>query len=121
METILSKIAVTETADEALVEALKRVNDGFQGGRVTKTDLASWLISQGSGKLNQEAINEIHQAHFNQVAYLGALVKRLKSAGQNTLGPEEIATLSALLKSQDGLKRKGRRAPNEETVITEAA
>lgn len=120
METVLSKIAVTDIADNALSDALNKVNTNFMGGRVTKTDLASWLIIQAAAKLNQEAINEIHQAHFNQVLYLETLVKKLKASKQESLGQEEMAALAAILKS-DTTKRRTKRVPTEEIQIMEKA
>lgn len=121
METVLAKIAVTESADHALAEALKRVNEDFKGGRITKTDLASWFISQGLTGLNAERVEEIRQAHFNQVVYLDSIVKKLKSNGQDCLGAEEIAALSALLRNQDSGKRRGRKAQLEETPADQVA
>jgi hypothetical protein len=115
METVLSKIAITESADQALAEALKKVNQDFNGGRITKTDLASWFVSQGLAGLNAERIEEVRQAHFNQVIYLDAIVKKLKSNGQDCLGPDEIAALSALLRNQDSGKRRGRKASTDES------
>lgn len=121
MEAVLSKIAISETADQALVEALKNVNQDFNGGRITKTDLASWFLSQGLAELSAERIEEIRQAHFNQVVYLDAIVKKLKSNRQDSLGPEEIAALSALLRNQDSGKRRGRKAQQEENSTEQAA
>ena len=121
METVLAKIAVTESADQALAEALKKVNEDFKGGRVTKTDLASWFVSQGLANLNAERIDEVRQAHFNQVTYLDTIVKKLKSNRQDSLGPDEIAALSALLRNQESGKRRGRKASTEESNTEQAA
>ena len=85
-ENNLAKIAISSSADEALVKSLERVNQNFEGGRVTKTDLASWLIQRASDSLTDAVIEEIHQAHFNQVVYLEALVKKLKASGGENLG-----------------------------------
>ena len=113
-ENNLAKIAISSSADEALVKSLERVNQNFEGGRVTKTDLASWLIQRASDSLTDAVIEEIHQAHFNQVVYLEALVKKLKASGRENLGVEELSALQAIL-GQQSTKRRSRaaKAPDE--------
>jgi hypothetical protein len=106
-ETTLAKIAVSSNADEALSKFLERVNQNFEGGRVTKTDLASWCILHVSESLTDSVIEEIHQAHFNQVVYLETLVRKMKASGRENLGPEELSALQALL-GQQTTKKRGR-------------
>ena len=101
----LSKIAITSSAEEALSTALDRTNKDFEGGRVTKTDLASWLITRSAAALDAPSIDEIQRAHFNQVMYLEALIKKLKSSGRENLGADEMATLQAMLGQQTTKKR----------------
>ena len=104
-ETNLAKIAVTTSADNELTQALDRVNHDFEGGRVTKTDLASWLIQRAASTLDAPAIEEVQRAHFNQVVYLESLVRKLKSAGRDNLGSDELANLQAMLGQQTTKKR----------------
>ena len=104
-ETTLAKIAITPSSDNDLCRALDRINQDFEGGRVTKTDLASWLIQKAAGTLDEPAIEEIRRAHFNQVVYLETLVKKLKASGRDNLGTEEKATLQAMLGQQTTKKR----------------
>lgn len=96
-ETNLAKIAITTSSDEALSRALEQVNQDFDGGRVTKTDFASWLLLRAANALDASAIEEVRKAHFNQIAYLETLVKKLKSSNRDNLGPEELATLQSML------------------------
>jgi hypothetical protein len=104
-ESQLAKIAVSTQADEALSKSLERVNTDFLGGRISKTDLASWFFIQGANQLNEEKIEEVRKAHFNQVVYLDGLVKKLKSEGKENLGPDEIAALQSMLSQQTAKKR----------------
>lgn len=106
MENQLAKIAVTPEADRGLGEALKRINENFMGGRVTKTELGSWLINEAVANLDEETINKIHQTHFSQVIYLEAMVKKLKAAGKETLGTEEVSAIQSMLQVQIGKKRQ---------------
>ena len=104
-EVIFSKTGISPSADEALSKSVERVNRGFEGGRVTKSDLASWFILHAAGTLDESGVGEIHKAHFNQVTYLEVLVKKLKASGRENLGPDELATLQAMLGQQTTKKR----------------
>lgn len=63
-ETNLAKIAITASSDNDLSGALDRVNRDFEGGRVTKTDMASWLILRAISTLDEAAIEEIRKAQL---------------------------------------------------------
>ena len=104
-EMNLSKIAIIPAADTELSDALRQVNENFDGGRITKTDLASWFISRAASSLDDASIAEIRRAHFNQVVYLDGLVKKLKSSGKENLGPDDLAALQAMLGQQSTKKR----------------
>jgi hypothetical protein len=107
MENTLAKIAISTASDEALSKSLERVNQNFDGGRVSKTDLASWFLIQGTKSLDDSSVEEIRQAHFNQVTYLETLVKKLKTTGRDSLAASEVATLQAML-SQQSTKKRGK-------------
>jgi hypothetical protein len=119
-EIILAKIAISKPADEALNQSIDKINEGFDGGRVTKTDLASWFILQFGNALDSTRIEEIRRAHFNQVVYLESLVKKLKSSGRENLGPEELSALQAML-GQETMKKRSRLKKEPDSGISEAA
>ena len=104
-ENNLAKIAVSSVADEALSKSLERINQSFDGGRVTKTELTSWYLLRSANTLDDAMIDEIHKAHFDQVVYLENLVKKMKASGRDSLGPEELSTLQAMLGQQTQKKR----------------
>lgn len=112
-ETNLAKIAIAANADEALSRALEQVNKDFDGGRITKTDFASWLLLRAANSLDTSAIEEVRKAHFNQIAYLETLVKKLKSSNRDNLGPDELATLQSML-VQQSTKRRPRTTKQKE-------
>lgn len=114
-ENQLAKIAITSSSDAELSRALERINQDFEGGRVTKSDLASWFIQRGATGLDTPAIEEIRGAHFNQVVYLETLVKKLKSSGRDNLGADEMATLQAML-GQQTTKKRGRATKGESSA-----
>lgn len=105
-KTALAKIAITSASDDALVVAINHVNQNFEGGRVTKTDLASWFIAKGATALSDTEVEDIRRAHFNQVVYLEALVKKLKSTGRENLGADELSALQGMLGQQTTKKRQ---------------
>jgi len=116
-ESNLAKIAITSSSDTELSHALDRVNQNFEGGRVTKTDFASWLILRAISTMDESVIEEVRKAHFNQVVYLETMVKKLKTSGRDNLGPEELSALQAMLGQQTTKKRsrplKAAESPNE--------
>jgi hypothetical protein len=114
MENQLAKIAISISSEEALTKAFDIVNLDFDGGRVSKADLASWLISQGARGMDQTVIQEIRQAHFNQVKYLENLVKKMKASGRDSLRSEEIADLQSLVSQQATKKRNRTSKPSED-------
>lgn len=107
-ESKLAKIAISVAADEALTKSLKNINQGFDGGRITKAELATWCILQTATDMDASAIEEIRQAHFNQISYLESMLKRLKSARKDHLDSEGLTELQSML-SQQNTKKKTRR------------
>jgi hypothetical protein len=120
MENQLAKIAISSVSDEALSKSLDRVNQNFEGGRVSKADLASWFVIHGARGLDDSGIEEIRQAHFNQVTYLETLVKKLKTSGRDSLAAQEVATLQAMLSQQSTKKRSKSFTKQAETAPDEA-
>lgn len=113
-ENTLAKIAITTDSDAALVQALEKVNKNNPGGRVTKTDLASWFILKSATDLTDQSIDQIRTAHFNQVAYLDSLVRGLKQSGRDSLSMDEILNLQTMMKQQN-TKRRARAANSKPT------
>ena len=96
---------ISSIADDALATIVERVNDGFQGGRVTRSQAVSWILLRQSERMNDTFIREIREDHFDEVALLEVALRQAKSSGK--LSPE----LRALLQKQvlggvdDGKKR----------------
>ncbi len=75
-----SKILITQEADQHLEQMLKTVNQDFSSGRVKKTQLASWILTNFFAKSFSKEIERIRAAHFDRIAHLKALVKKLEAA-----------------------------------------
>jgi hypothetical protein len=89
----LAKIAVSTEADKFLDQTLEKVNHENSGGRVTKADLASWLVLAMQAEMNTQTIEKIRKAYFNQAVYLENLLRTLKKNGRDSLNAEELARL----------------------------
>lgn len=94
MENKISKIGISSTADEALDRMVIKANDGFNGGRVSKNDLTSWIICEFEKRFDAN-LEHIRKDHFDQVAYLESVVREMKQAKRDGSVLPEIGTLLA--------------------------
>ena len=90
------KIALSQDSDQILNQAIDQINQGFLGGRVTKFDLASWIIQDSLQHLTDSKIESIRKQFFNELFYLETIVKLNRSQGQSKLTPEQIEILRTL-------------------------
>lgn len=102
----LAKIAISTDADSMLDRTMEQINGGNPGGRVTKAELASWLIIRASSQLTEMLIEEIRMEHFNQVTYLDNLLKAAKRSGRSTLTTEELERFQAITRRREQLKKR---------------
>jgi len=100
------KIAVTPEAETILLEALKRVNDDFLGGKVTKLDLASWAIQHVLENMPDAIIEKIRKRFFNEVCYLETVLKQTRASGQDRLSVEQVSALQDMLSPKHEKTRK---------------
>lgn len=100
MEIKIAKIGVSTDADQALDRMLSKSNDGFTGGRVSKNDLASWIVLHFENHGFDNALEKIRKDHFDQVAYLESVVKEMKQARKSGAAMPDINTLLAPVASQ---------------------
>ena len=92
----IAKITVTKEAEELLTGLMKRVNEGFNNGRVNRQDLASWLLTKSCNESDETLIENIRADHFDAIMMFEALLKKSKESG--VLVPE----LQGFLKQQLG-------------------
>ncbi len=119
MAAKLAKIAITTEADQALEAMLSKVNEGFRGGRVGEQELASWaIIMQLAGSGIDGCLEAIRAAHFDDVAYLGAVVKELRSARRAGGSVDVRAMLAPLVAAPD---QPGRGSRSRKAQATDAA
>jgi hypothetical protein len=93
----IQRITVSKEAQGALGGVVDRVNNGFVGGKVNRTQMANWILLRFSNELDDSQVKEIRAEHFDEVAMLEAILKRAKESGKV---PTDF---KALLQKQLGL------------------
>lgn len=118
----LNRITVSRGAASALTSIVDRVNDGFAGGRVNRSQISNWVLLRFNEQLDDAAIKAIRMEHFDEVALLESVLRQAKESGrvpaefkgllQKQLGMDEAPRKSsrkALTKSfiNDEIKESG--------------
>lgn len=123
MPSNTAKIASSQGADEALDRMVKAANEGFNGGKVTKHELTSWIITYFEESCLQKNLEKIRQEFFDEVTYLESIVQQMKRARKNGETAPDLAPLISKLSSDSkkpvarSAKRHPKAVPNEEKVI----
>lgn len=106
-EEIISKITITKSAEEAVSQVISKVNDGFEGGRVNRQDVASWILSRFVETFSDMEVQQIRAAFFNEIALLEAILKKAKQSGSV---PADLKTaLMGQLSMGPVISKKGKR------------
>jgi hypothetical protein len=103
------KVTVSKKSEKIVAELLARVNDGFEGGRLNRQDLISWILSKFAESCTDQEIRSIRADHFDEIMLLELSLKRFKQAGG--LPPE----LRKLLIAQAGMEEMGKK-PSKKVV-----
>ncbi len=80
-EDLWSKIAITKESDRALIELLMRIHDGFNAGRATKQELASFIIMRFFNSYSDSDIHEIRSQFFDPILMMEAELRKAKETG----------------------------------------
>lgn len=78
----IAKITITKESEAKLIELLQRVNDGFESGRVNRQSLTSWIINHVCNSVDNELLEEIRHAHFDEFMMLEAILRKGKAEGK---------------------------------------
>jgi hypothetical protein len=76
------RITVSKLGQDALTAIVDRVNDGFIGGKINRTQIANWIMVRFNEKLSDAEVKEIRVEHFDEVAALEAILRRAKELGK---------------------------------------
>ena len=84
------RITIGRTAEVAVTAIVESVNDGFEAGRVNRSQAVTWILTKFSERLNADEIRAIRADHMNEVSLLEHYLKQAKDGGQL---PSEIRDL----------------------------
>lgn len=110
----IQRIVVSRTAEKALVTVIEKVNDGFIGGKVNKTQMANWIFLKFSENLSEADIKEIRSVYFDEVSVLESILRKAKETGKVPL--EFKGLLQKQLGLEDFSKRKNKKALTENII-----
>ena len=110
----IQRIAVSKQAQEALTGIIDRINDGFLGGKLNRTQAANWVLLRYFDQLTEVEIKQIRVAHFDEVAMLESLLRTAKETGK--VPTEFRALLQKQLESDETPKKKSKKLLTENHV-----
>jgi hypothetical protein len=114
-EELLHRITVSKRAEQALVSIVERVNDGFDGGKVNRTQIANWVLARFSEDLGDTEIREIRAEHFDEISLLESILKKAKETGK--VPTEFKGLLQRQLGFDDQNKKPNRKALTKLPII----
>lgn len=79
-KTKIAKVTMSLKAEGLLNQMVTKSNDGFTGGKVTKHDLLSWVVTYFAENYFERNRERIQADHFDRLAHLDNLVRRIKKA-----------------------------------------
>lgn len=102
------KVTVTKLAEKAVGDLLPRINEGFEGGRINRQDLISWILTRFVEDCTDQDIRTIRADHLDEFALLEVSLKKFRQAG--SLPPELRKLLLAQAGMDDAPRKTARKA-----------
>lgn len=105
------RISISRTAEEALAAVVERVNDGYEGGKVNRTQIANWVLIQTQESLTDVQVKDIRAEHLDEFAFMESLMRKAKKTGKM---PAELrAFMNRQLGLEDGSKKRKKTVTEE--------
>ena len=99
-----------------LEKLVERCNDGFDGGSVTRSDVANRLIVESGKAFGEADVKALRNLSFDDRKMLHSLLQRSGKSGEL---PEEIRrALREMTGALEQPKKRGSRAPRESAAET---
>lgn len=76
------RITVTRDAEKALNDLVEKVNRGFDGGKINRTEMASWALKRLNSTMDEPLLVEVRAEHFDELAALEMLWRKAKERGR---------------------------------------
>ncbi len=98
------KITITKESERILSEIVKRINSDFDGGKLNRQVVASWLLEKACEELSDADVVSMRADNFDAAIAFAALNKRIQETGEV---PPEI---KQFLRSQVGLNAPAKKS-----------
>ncbi len=105
------RVNVSEEVHELLRELVQRSNDGFDGGEVTRSDVANFLLLKSEKSFVETDIKSLRNLHFDERKMLSALLHQ--SAKKGDLPEELKQALRTLGGFTEQTKKKSAKSPKD--------
>lgn len=112
----LHRITVSKQAERALSAVVEKINDGFSGGKVNRTQMANWILARFNETLTEAEIKEIRMEHFDEVAMLENILRQAKESGKV---PAEFKGLLQKHLGMDEVQKKRTKKALTEDIIND--
>ncbi|MGK5089409.1 hypothetical protein WDW86_17805 [Bdellovibrionota bacterium FG-2] len=81
------RVVINKEAQLALMALVERVNSGFEGGEITKSDIVNWMLVHSMRFVTDADVKALRSLYFDEKKMLGSL---LRNAGEQGALPDEI-------------------------------
>lgn len=98
----LFRVVINPEANVVLENALRKVNEGFEAGTVTKSDIANFIFQNMEKYFSESDIRNLRTQHFDDKKVLSNILKN-----ENDL-PEE---LKKAIRSHYGISERDKKRP----------
>jgi len=78
-EQNIIRIFISKQSEVALNDITDAVNEGFDAGRVSRSDVANHMIMKFKNELSEPNIQLIRNEHFSLVTHMERLLKKIKN------------------------------------------
>lgn len=108
------RVIINKEINDLLESLVSRTNDGFEGGEVSKSEVASLLIQNAAKDFDESNIRSLRSRYFDEKKILRAI---LRKSGDNGELPEN---LKKVIREQFGLSEgsKKKSAKNSNDLST---
>jgi len=112
----IHRITVSKMAEEALTETVERVNDGFEGGKVNRVQVANWILMRFNASCSDGDIQQIRAENVNEISVLEAILKKARKSGKL---PSELSSLIQKQLGFDDLPKKMAKSRLTKNIIND--
>ncbi len=75
------KITIDKDVEKLVAETVNKINDGYEGGKVSRQIVASWLLDKACKEISDSDVKAIRTDNFNAVNALSAVLRKAQETG----------------------------------------